>query len=248
MSKSVIIIPSRLAATRLPNKPLLRVNEKTLIMHVYEKAVKSEIGDVYVATCDDEIANEVQKNGGKIITTDASHESGTDRVFEAAKKLDLQQTDYIINVQGDEPMIDPLDIKNLNFVSKEKNLDFSTLAFNISNNDNYKEENIVKVFTRDKITNLSSSVAENFSRKVNFKNISDKIYHHYGIYLYKFNTLEKFVKLDHSKNEKIEKLEQLRALDNNMKIYVLLASHFSIGIDTIENLLEYKKIMKKTKK
>ncbi len=248
MSKSVIIIPSRLAATRLPNKPLLRVNEKTLIMHVYEKAVKSEIGDVYVATCDDEIANEVQKNGGKIIITDASHESGTDRVFEAAKKLDLQQTDYIINVQGDEPMIDPLDIKNLNFVSKEKNLDFSTLAFNISNNDTYKEENIVKVFTRDKITNLSSSVAENFSRKVNFKNISDKIYHHYGIYLYKFNTLEKFVKLDQTKNEKIEKLEQLRALDNNIKIYVLLASHFSIGIDTKENLLEYKKIMKKTKK
>ncbi len=248
MSKSVIIIPSRLAATRLPNKPLLRVNEKTLIMHVYEKAVKSEIGDVYVATCDDEIANEVQKNGGKIIITDASHTSGTDRVFEAAKKLNLQKTDYIINVQGDEPLINPLDIKNLNFVSKEKNLDFSTLAFNIGNKDDYKKENIVKVFTRDQITNQSSSVAENFLRKVNFKNISDKIYHHYGIYLYKFSILEKFVKLDQSKNEKIEKLEQLRALDNDMKIYVLLASYFSIGIDTEENLLEYKKIMENIKK
>ena len=114
MSKSIIIIPSRLAATRLPNKPLININNKPLIIHVFEKAVKSQIGEVYVATCDEEIALEVKKNGGKFIITNSKHTTGTDRVYEASKKLDLEDADFIMNVQGDEPMINPLDIENLN--------------------------------------------------------------------------------------------------------------------------------------
>ena len=114
MSNSIIIIPSRLAATRLPQKPLIKINNKTLIMHVYEKAIQSQIGEVYVATCDEEIALEVKKNGGKFIMTDINHSTGTDRVFEASQKLDLKDTDFIMNIQGYEPMINPLDIKNLN--------------------------------------------------------------------------------------------------------------------------------------
>ena len=95
MSNSIIIIPSRLAATRLPQKPLIKINNKTLIMHVYEKAVQSQIGQVYVATCDEEIASEVRKNGGKFIMTDINHTTGTDRVFEASKKLDLNDADFV---------------------------------------------------------------------------------------------------------------------------------------------------------
>ena len=132
MSNSIIIIPSRLAATRLPQKPLIKINNKTLIMHVYEKAIQSQIGEVYVATCDEEIASEVKKNGGKFIMTDINHTTGTDRVFEACQKLDLKDIDFIMNIQGDEPMINPIDIKNLNKLSKEKNLNISTLAYNLS--------------------------------------------------------------------------------------------------------------------
>ena len=137
MSNSIIIIPSRLAATRLPQKPLIKINNKTLIMHVYEKAIQSQIGEVYVATCDEEIALEVKKNGGKFIMTDINHTTGTDRVFEASQKLDLKDIDFIMNIQGDEPMINPLDIKNLNKISKEKNLNISTLAYKIENEKDY---------------------------------------------------------------------------------------------------------------
>ncbi len=131
MTKSVVIIPSRLAATRLPNKPLIKVKDKSLIMHVYERAINSQVGEVYVATCDKEIASEVKKQGGKYIMTDKLHLTGTDRVYEASKKLKLQDKDTIINVQGDEPMINPKDIKNLSKISKLRNLDFATLGYKL---------------------------------------------------------------------------------------------------------------------
>ncbi len=241
MSKSVIIIPSRLAASRLPNKPLIKINDKALIIHVYEKAVKSGVGDVYVATCDKEIASEVDEHGGKFILTKSTHSTGTDRVYEASKKLDLQFDDYVINVQGDEPMISPDDISNLNTISKENNLEFSTLAFNIKDQEDYQNKNIVKVYTKNKISSSSISIAQNFSRKL--INKSKYIYHHYGIYCYKFSNLKKFVNLEQSKNEKNEKLEQLRAIDNNINISVLLAKNFSLGIDTKEDLDNYRKII-----
>ena len=129
MSKSVIIIPSRLSATRLPNKPLIRVNDKSLIMHVYEKAIKSNLGEVYVATCDEEIATEVENNKGNYIMTSKLHKSGTDRVYEASKKLNLNNPDYIINIQGDEPMISSYDIKNLSEISKKKSIRYVYFSF-----------------------------------------------------------------------------------------------------------------------
>ena len=241
MSKSIIIIPSRLAAKRLPNKPLIKINNKSLIMHVYEKAMKSDLGDVYVATCDKEIAEEVSKNGGKFIMTSSKHLSGTDRVYEAGKKLNLQNIDYVINVQGDEPMINPEDIRNLNTTSKINNFDFSTLASNFKNKDDYTNKNIVKVFTNNKISSSIFSTARNFSRKI--INNNHNVYHHYGVYIYKFSILERFVKLKQSVNEKNESLEQLRALDNNIDIHVILAKHFSVGIDTKQDIDNYMKLI-----
>ena len=244
MSNSIIIIPSRLAATRLPQKPLIKINNKTLIMHVYEKAIQSQIGEVYVATCDEEIASEVKKNGGKFIMTDINHTTGTDRVYEASKKLDLNDKDFIINIQGDEPMINPLDIKNLNKLSKEKNLNISTLAYNIEKKEDYDNKNIVKVITKNTISDYSPSEALNFHRVI--KNSSyNNIYQHFGIYLYKYSALKKFVSFEKSKNEIKERLEQLRALDNNMKIDVILANYFSSGIDTKKDLDEYIKLLNK---
>ena len=210
-------------------------------MHVYEKAVRSNLGDVYVATCDKEIAEEVNKNGGKFIMTSSIHISGTDRVYEASKKLNLQNIDYVINVQGDEPMINPEDIRNLNTITKINNFDFSTLAFNIKDKDDYINKNIVKVLTKNKISNSMTSTALNFSRKI--INNNSYVYHHYGIYIYKYSILEKFIKLKQSDNEKNESLEQLRAIDNNININVILAKHFSVGIDTKEDIDNYMKFI-----
>ena len=244
MGKSIIIIPSRLAASRLPNKPLINIKNKTLIMHVYENALKSQVGEVYVATCDDEIASEVKKNGGKFVMTDKMHTTGTDRVCEASKKLGIQDEDIVINVQGDEPMISPIDIKNLNIVSRKLNLDISTLAHKIKKKNDYKNENIVKVVTKNKITNKTTAEALNFYRIINPNNLRN-MYHHIGVYLYKFSSLKKFVKLRKSKEELSQRLEQLRAVDNNMKINVLLANYFSSGIDTKKDLDEYIKLLNK---
>ena len=244
MGKSIIIIPSRLAASRLPNKPLINIKNKTLIMHVYENALKSQVGEVFVATCDDEIASEVKKNGGKFVMTDKMHTTGTDRVCEASKKLGIQDEDIVINVQGDEPMISPIDIKNLNIVSRKLNLDISTLAHKIKKKNDYKNENIVKVVTKNKITNKTTAEALNFYRIINPNSLKN-IYHHIGVYLYKFSSLKKFVKLRKSKEELSQRLEQLRAVDNNMKINVLLADYFSNGIDTKKDLDEYIKLLNK---
>ena len=244
MGKSIIIIPSRLAASRLPNKPLINIKNKTLIMHVYENALKSQVGEVYVATCDDEIASEVKKNGGKFVMTDKMHTTGTDRVCEASKKLGIQDEDIVINVQGDEPMISPIDIKNLNIVSRKLNLDISTLAHKIKKKNDYKNENIVKVVTKNKVTNKTTAEALNFYRIINPNKLRN-IYHHIGVYLYKFSSLKKFVKLQKSKEELSKRLEQLRAVDNNMKINVLLANYFSSGIDTKKDLDEYIKLLNK---
>ena len=244
MSNSIIIIPSRLAATRLPQKPLIKINNKTLIMHVYEKAIQSQIGEVYVATCDDEIASEVKKNHGNYVMTDINHTTGTDRVFEASKKLDLKDTDFIMNIQGDEPMINPLDIKNLNKLSKEKNFNISTLAYKIYKKEDYNNENIVKVITKNKISDKSAAEAINFHRLIK-EDSSSNIYQHFGIYLYKYSALKKFVNFEKSVNETKERLEQLRAIDNNMKINVILAKYFSSGIDTKKDLEDYIKSLKK---
>ena len=244
MGKSIIIIPSRLAASRLPNKPLINIKNKTLIMHVYENALKSQVGEAYVATCDDEIASEVKKNGGKFVMTDKMHTTGTDRVYEASKKLGIQDEDIVINVQGDEPMISPIDIKNLNIVSRKLNLDISTLAHKIKKKNDYKNENIVKVVTKNKVTNKTTAEALNFYRIINPNSLKN-IYHHIGVYLYKFSSLKKFVKLQKSKEELSQRLEQLRAVDNNMKINVLLANYFSSGIDTKKDLDEYIKLLNK---
>ena len=114
MSKTIILIPSRLSATRLPGKPLLKINGISIISRVVKKAKEADIADVYVATEDKEIVNDVNLNGGKAILTSNQHKTGSDRIFECYEKLDLKNIDYIINLQGDEPSIDINDLRHLN--------------------------------------------------------------------------------------------------------------------------------------
>ena len=113
MTKTIILIPSRLDASRLPNKPLLKINNKSIINHVYEKGQSANIGQVYVATGDQKIFDEVVKNNGKSILTSEKYNTGTDRIFEAYEQLNKKDIDYVINLQGDEPLIDKKDIINL---------------------------------------------------------------------------------------------------------------------------------------
>ena len=249
MTKSIILIPSRLAAKRLPNKPLLKINNKSIIMHVYEKAIECGIGDVFVTTCDDEIISEVQKNGGKSILTSKEHNTGTDRIAEALEKIKLEnEVDYIINLQGDEPLIDISDIKNLNFQTVNSNSDLATLACKIdtSKQEKYSNSNIVKVVTQEDLQKKSISKAVKFERIIDAKK-NNYIYQHIGIYIYKKSILKKFVKLNQTENEKVKKLEQLRALENGINIDVAYANTIPIGVDTkedyveLKNLMEYKK-------
>jgi len=231
-----------MAATRLPGKPLLKINNLSIISHVFKRAEEADIGDVVVATEDQEILEDVLKNGGKAVLTKSDHKTGTDRIFEAYKKLDIQNVDYILNLQGDEPDIDKDDIINLNNFMIDSDAELGTLAAKIKNDKMLNNKNVVKVIVKNKLKENNFPYALNFTRENLSKN-NKNIYHHIGIYSYKTSVLEKFVTLDQTNNEKKNKLEQLRALDNNLEINVALAKSSPIGVDTEEDYMDIKKIM-----
>tara|TARA_B100001121_G_scaffold276517_1_gene265850 strand:+ start:80 stop:814 length:735 start_codon:yes stop_codon:yes gene_type:complete len=238
--KTLIIIPSRLAATRLPGKPLLKINGISLISHVFKRAESANIGEVIVATEDQEIIDDVKKNGGNAILTKKNHKTGTDRIHEAFNKLHRNDINFVMNIQGDEPGIDINDIKNLDNMMKTNNSMIGTLAAKISNDEIYKNKNIVKVKVKESFDINLFPYADNFMRITEDK---EKIFHHLGIYSYKVEALNRFISLDQSKNELENSLEQLRALDNNIDINVSLANSSPIGVDTKEDYLAIKKIM-----
>ena len=238
--KTLTIIPSRLSATRLPGKPLLRINDLSIISHVFRRAQEADIGDVVVAAEDQEIVDDVIKNGGRAILTGKNHKTGTDRIYEALQKLELMDVDLIMNLQGDEPAINIEDIKSLNKKMVSNQSKMGTLAAKIKDIKDLNNENIVKVIANKNLNNEEFPKANNFLRRS--KEIAN-IYHHIGIYCYSAETLKKFVRLNQSKNEIENRLEQLRALDNNIDINVALASSSPIGVDTKEDYLALKKIM-----
>ena len=239
MSKSVILIPSRLSATRLPGKPLLKINGVSIISHVFKKAKEADIGEVYVATEDKEILDDVNLNGGKAILTSNKHKTGSDRIFECYEKLDLKNIDYIINLQGDEPSIDINDLRHLNKLIEANKSEIGTLAAEIDDQLKIKNENIVKVITDSKITNENFTFAIDFKRKIN--NLNLNTYHHIGVYAYKPEILKKLIKFKQTNNEIKNRLEQLRAIENGIKINVGLAKFCPIGVDTMEDYLALKK-------
>jgi len=238
--KTLVIIPSRMSATRLPGKPLLKINGLSIISHVSKKAEEANIGDVIVATEDQEIIDDVRSNGFNAILTSNKHKTGTDRIYEALKKSNIRDVDLIMNLQGDEPAIDIQDIVKLNDKMLKNPSNIGTLAATIKDNKNLRNENIVKVITENTLEE------KNFPKGISFLRKSeqiDNIYHHIGVYCYSKDSLEKFVQLSQSKNEIENRLEQLRALDNNIDINVSIAKSSPIGVDTEEDYLALKKIM-----
>ena len=241
MNNTVIIIPSRLEAKRFPNKPLAKINGVPMIIHSLKRALESNSGRVFVATPDDEIFDIVEKNKGNAILTHNNHPNGTSRVFEAFTKLKDDNVDLIINLQGDMPNIEPNSILKLEKLMRENNCPIGTLASLLDKNEIY-DENVVKV---EVIQNLRKDVfleAKDFFRiKKDLKN--EKIYHHIGIYAFTKDALTQYVKLK-SQLEIERKLEQMRAMENNMPIKVGFSDSNPLSVDTLEDLKKIEKQMR----
>lgn len=243
MDNTVILIPSHLRATRLPNKPLLLINDKPMIVHCWQRAVESKVGDVYVATADEEIAKIITAVGGKSILTSKEHKTGTDRIYEAIENNFSKKPKNIINLQGDMPNIDPLAIKLLDKFIKNNSYEIATLATKLNSKNDLENKNIVKVETKKEmqINNFSNALDFFRLKDINQKNF---YYHHVGIYGYQYETLKKFISLKRSHNEIARSLEQMRAMDNNISLIVGLTDSYPLGVDTIEDLEEIRNIMK----
>jgi len=240
MSHTAVIIPSRLKAERLPNKPLKLINKKEMILHVYETAIKAKIGEVFVATPDREIADIIKSHGGKATITNKSHQTGTDRIFEVFQKELKSEPEFIVNLQGDMPNLNPLAIYNLIEHMKKKTCDIGTLASELGNLE-LNDPNVVKVITSKNIEKEFSSALDFFRASKN--NGTNSVYHHIGIYAFTNKALIRYVGLKRSKLEIERKLEQLRALENQMKIEVGYIEDCPLSVDTEKDLEEIKKIM-----
>ena len=238
--KTLVIIPSRLSAQRLPGKPLMKIKGLSIISHVFKKAEEANIG-VIVAAEDQEIVDDVKQNGGQAILTKNEHKTGTDRIYEVFQKINSTDIDLIMNLQGDEPLMNIDDIRNLNKKMIESSSKLGTLASKIQGKALLENPNVVKVLTKENLNQTNFPEALNFMRNITEE--KENIYHHLGVYSYNKDTLEKFVSLNQSTSEIKNKLEQLRALDNNIKINVAFAKFAPIGVDTVEDLEAVKKIM-----
>jgi len=243
MKNTAIIIPTRLGAKRFPNKPLAKINNVPMIIHVLNRAKESRIGDVFVATPDDEIINIVKKNGGQAILTKRSHLSGSDRVYEAYTSELKDNVDLIINLQGDMPNIKPNSISKLAKLMRGNNCDIGTLASYITDKNDIIDPNVVKVHIDQALKNDNFLEAKDFFRiKKDLNN--EKIYHHIGIYAFTNIALTKYVKFARSKLEIERNLEQMRAMENNLIIKVGLSDSLPLGVDTEEDLEKISKEMK----
>ena len=242
MNKTVIIIPSRLDAARLPNKPLELIKKKEMIIHVYEAAKKTN-SEVYVATPDQKIIDIVHRSKGKAVFTSIEHQTGTDRVYEVFKDHLKSEPNLIINLQGDMPNIEPKAISDLIDYMKEGNCDIGTLASSFSSDIELANENNVKVSVIDKLVEGKFSKALDFFRKSS--NEYKNFYHHVGIYAFTNEALVRYVNLKRSRLELERKLEQLRALENSMSIHVGYINSPPLSVDTKNDLIEVRKNMKR---
>ena len=233
-TRTLILIPARMAATRLPGKPLLDIAGLPMIVHVLRRAESAGIGRVAVATDKPEIAEAVRACGGEAVMTSAEHPSGSDRIFEALGLLDPDgRIDTVINLQGDLPTISPDDIRAVVAPLADPAVAIATLAAQIRTEDEHVNPNVVKV--------IGSPIDERRLRALYFTRATapwgdGPRYHHIGIYAYRREALQRFVTLAPSPLERREKLEQLRAIEAGMRIDVALVDTVPGGVDTPADL------------
>ncbi len=234
MNDTIILIPARIGSTRLPRKPLLKINGREMVLHVWDKAQNTKAEKVVVATDSQEIAEVLHKEGAEVIITNPSHQSGTDRIYEALNILDKEKSyEYIINLQGDLPNISS-DVINLGIDNIRKtDADILTYCREIDNPIDVGNPNIVKIATHKEENDELNALY--FSRSP-IPYGADTYLEHIGIYVYKRDALDRFVSMDPSTLETTEKLEQLRALGGSMKINLILVDDKIISIDTIDDV------------
>ncbi len=242
MKDNVIIIPTRLEAKRLPNKPLKKINNKEMILHVYEAAKKANIGEVIVATPNDEICDLIKSHNGICIKTNNQHETGTDRVFEVFDKFLNRKPNFIINLQGDMPNIKSDAIKMLSDYINKNFCEIATLGGEFKNAKEISNLNNVKVLSKKPLLRNNFTKAIDFFREKKINDIK-YIYHHIGIYAFTREALLRYVGLKRTKKEIERNLEQLRALDNNMEFHVGHTSSTPLSVDTEEDLENIRSIM-----
>ena len=225
------IIPSRFASTRLPGKPLINIAGKSMIQRVYEQCKKSLLlNQLVVATDDERIYQHVNEFGGNVIMTSTAHESGTDRCNEIILNSNIAY-DIIVNIQGDEPFINPKQIDQTITNLINSKADIATLAKKIDDLKLVFDTNTPKV-----IFNKKTKIAKDFVRKIHRINKDKKYYKHVGIYAFKATVLNEISKLSQTEREMNEKLEQLRWLEHNYQIIIGITDHESLSIDTQEDL------------
>ena len=240
MKQTAIIIPARYGSSRLEGKPLLRANNKPIIQWVWEKASKCLLVDrVIIATDDERIFNVCKDFGAEVEMTSTEHKSGSDRIAEVAERH--PEIAYIINLQGDEPLIEQANIELvIKGVLEDEKADISTLLREIKDEDEAQNPNLVKcVFDVDNYAMYFSRSKIPYERNAG----KSKIYGHLGIYGYKREALFKMTKLPQTSYEQAESLEQLRALQNGMKIKVAVVDNIPVGIDTLEDFEKFKRMV-----
>ncbi|HEY1311158.1 MAG TPA: 3-deoxy-manno-octulosonate cytidylyltransferase [Pseudolabrys sp.] len=240
MSDTIILIPARMASSRLPGKPLADIAGLPMIVHVLRRAQAAKIGEAVVATDSEAVAAAVEKSGGRAIMTRADHVSGSDRIYEALEALDPEhRIGTVVNVQGDLPTIDPADIRAALGPLSDPQVDIATIAAVITDPVDLSNPNVVKV--------SGSIVSPGRFRSTTFTRANatgpGPHYHHIGLYAYRRAALERFVKLPPSANEQRDRLEQLRALDAGMRIDVAVVKSVPLGVDTPEELAKARQIL-----
>ena len=237
MAQTLIVIPARLKATRLPDKPLADIHGVPMIVHCWRQAMAAEAGRVVVATDTEEIAAVVRDAGGEAVMTREDHVSGSDRVFEAVSKVDPDiNAELVVNLQGDLPSLEPRLVTECLTPLQDPAVHIATIAAEISDPAERTASHIVKV-----VGTPLGTAGDNVLRALYFTRCSaphgdGPLYHHIGIYAYRRSALERFVSLRPSPLEEREKLEQLRALEDGMRIDVALVDTIPLGVDTPADL------------
>ena len=234
------IIPARYDSSRFPGKPLAQILGKPMIWHVYERARQCEqLSSVFLATDDERIRIAAEKLKIPVVMTRADHPSGTDRVLEASVKLNLPADSVVVNIQGDEPALEPAMISQLILPFSSARVQVTTLARKINSAEAENPDLVKVVFARD-------GRALYFSRSpipYHSKSANSDYFGHIGIYALRMEALKKFVALDQSRLEITERLEQLRLLENNMAIYIVATEHKTIGVDRPEDIETVSKVI-----
>lgn len=240
----IALIPARMASSRLPGKPLVDIGGKPMIQHVYERAVQSKADEVLIVTDAAEIQDAATGFGASTVMTSVEHSSGTSRLAEAASILGLPDNQIVVNVQGDEPLIPPAAIDQLAEALTASTADMATLASPLNNYDDMQNANVVKVVTDARSEALYfSRAAIPFNRDESQTGLASSM-QHIGLYAYRTQFLNAYQTWDETVLEKIEQLEQLRALYYGARILVsVMQDHHSPGVDTIEDLEKVRELI-----